>query len=1837
MAQRRLFLCLILILVVAVSVMTLLGCADTTKETGIEIKSMTVVTSHEGPYILDANGHIQNMNLSDITFRVVYTNGDEEIIEVNDTMFSVEDIKKFEEKGDHTIFINYGKSSTPLTISVRSYNEVNAFTATFMSKGGSIIRNQETNVIVGFETPVRENYTFDGWYTNFDGIGDRVIAPYTLSADTTFFAKWIDNRRCNVTFKDGEVKLYEFVVVYGTSIDLNDKTSYPDPDPKEGKIFKGWEVEVGQTHEITADLVLRAVYESEKCLINLAGEEKFVDYGTQIVFDKIPTAKVGHQGRWVAYINNSESFVELTDSSLTYDEDTKTITVDRTKIEIKAEYQINNYEIRVFNGLQSQNITNIKSGNIILEQTYANGGGKHLKEYNTTFNLAITDGRNDVVATAYEGYDVVWCFVTLDSANKEIWRREDNRIWDNDKGEFVLDTENGDEISRNYLLKNAQGDVLARIRDGNITEIQGNITIKPKYTKRIYTITLSRRNAEIRDSEDKVINFKVPYYTDFALYNPNLNEYNNNYATWNEVKDSYLEYTVASWLIPEMVNDETWQTAKWDIAWYNHPSSMTPENKVTFEYNEQTKAYGYYTIMEDTVLYAKDIDNRTYDIIIRYGYNFNTNTYTKEAKYTDYGRGQAIEKPADLTNSITYDGVVYTYNNLYDYPYQGPNTKKIADPIVNIDSRTKNMVYYAHYANVSTYIVKVFDKTQSEAYAQRPDYLKYAVLDNSILYKVQSGTIFTSNENFFIDNESAYNMLYKGSPSKTAQTHYLNNKFVKDFYDITKVQYQQYLNDYGGGNKQAATQYIQAEINNIQAIINEYLAFLNILSAYTYEKINLGDLSYQEYYNKFFTNGEGCYDMNKIYGEKDDRGNYTYYSNAYDSYRREIFDWQQKLELINNYADSELKAETYENEISYPYADSIDHLNTIYDEGVTDYYFAGWYYDSFYTQKADDIATDPDNPMHFTAKVTKDLILYAKWVDKKKGSEGLIFERVEANKVVVVNFLNEAQAGTTYNGQNYSRNLNDQGNMPKDLGTRVSVQIPSEHQFRLPDGTIEICSVVGIVAGAFDTNASIITDFALPNSIRFIEEGSFKNCILQAISYQTGETNYLYVDADIAVYQVISYTELNGIVLTNGKVLGSYNQGNLITYANASVVNTEYFIPDKINEIPIIRVASYAFRSTKALTRVNIGENVIEIGDYAFMGCNKLSEVILPNSLQSIGINAFKDCGLLATFSFEASAMYPVSQLRQIKRDAFLNTSWLINQNGLVIIDNILLGVQVRGDGAGYEVDGEGNPLVNEFGENYIIGREGEDIIYTVYVDSRTATISRIVINKAITVITDYAFNGITSLVSLDINATDLIAIDDYAFNNCNGLSAIYFRGASSAITLGESILAKTSANISFVFPKNYMTVQNMLVGERWLALYNKIDMMEIEEGAFSTLTHYHKPSGTTVTIPTFATVIADGVFSSGFATISQVIIPNTITKIGANAFANMTNVSSIEIPQSVIEIGLGAFYNCTRMMQMTLPFIGGTATTNGYLGYIFGTAETTSQNQVNYVPASLIKIVLSSNPSYKNIADYAMYELDIATIELTDKIITIGKYAFYGNTNLKTIHFNQYIETVDNYAFYGCTSLASLDFHANSNLATFGDYAFYGCTLLNTLNFNPKAKTIGNYTFANCTQLRSVYFKQLLQSIGNSAFEGCIALGTVNFVSGGALTSIGQYAFRNCSAIISMSINAEVTTIGLGAFEGCAKLSSITLNFVGANLNGTGATHFGYIFGATTYQDNASKVPASLKTVKIQANSGGQSINIADYAFYNLASLTSINLSSATIGTEGAHAFDGCSAVITR
>ena len=386
---------------------------------------------------------------------------------------------------------------------------------------------------------------------------------------------------------------------------------------------------------------------------------------------------------------------------------------------------------------------------------------------------------------------------------------------------------------------------------------------------------------------------------------------------------------------------------------------------------------------------------------------------------------------------------------------------------------------------------------------------------------------------------------------------------------------------------------------------------------------------------------------------------------------------------------------------------------------------------------------------------------------------------------------------------------------------------------------------------------------------------------------------------------------------------------------------------------------------------------------------------------------------------------------------------------------------------------------------------------------------------------------------------------------------------------------------------------------------------------------------------------------------IPSVINGTPITRINAYALSGLSNLKEVIVPDSVTEIGIGAFNGCNALSGIMLPFIGANAENIGasYFGHIFG-ANNYPENGI-VVPSTLKSVYVTGGTSIRaNAFRECSY---IKTVSLPSSITKIDSYAFY-RCDLTTIELPKNLERIENWAFSECNGLT--DVTIPDSVTSIGDSAFNWCKGLTSVRIGKGLTSIGTAAFSLCDKLTGVYITDLsawcniafeggsanplcyahniyldnihitdlvipddVKSIGNYAFYYCSKLTSVTIPD--SVTSIGDSAFAGCSGLMSVTVPDNVMRIGDSAFRNCSRLTSITVPFVGEKADGSGVTHFGYMFGRSY---NSYDIPKSLKEVIISGNN----INIADDAFYGCDGLTNITIGD---GVEriGSSAFEEC------
>ena len=122
--------------------------------------------------------------------------------------------------------------------------------------------------------------------------------------------------------------------------------------------------------------------------------------------------------------------------------------------------------------------------------------------------------------------------------------------------------------------------------------------------------------------------------------------------------------------------------------------------------------------------------------------------------------------------------------------------------------------------------------------------------------------------------------------------------------------------------------------------------------------------------------------------------------------------------------------------------------------------------------------------------------------------------------------------------------------------------------------------------------------------------------------------------------------------------------------------------------------------------------------------------------------------------------------------------------------------------------------------------------------------------------------------------------------------------------------------------------------------------------------------------------------------------------------------------------------------------------------------------------------------------------------------------------------------------------------------MTSIGDYAFYGCSALKSITIPKSVTSIGKHAFACCNSFESIVVEE-----GNTAYdsrEGCNAIiekstnrliaGCNNTIIPNNIKGIESYAFSGCDKIEKIIIPSDVTSIEAYTFYGCSSLKNVTI-----------------------------------------------------------------------------------------
>lgn len=243
-----------------------------------------------------------------------------------------------------------------------------------------------------------------------------------------------------------------------------------------------------------------------------------------------------------------------------------------------------------------------------------------------------------------------------------------------------------------------------------------------------------------------------------------------------------------------------------------------------------------------------------------------------------------------------------------------------------------------------------------------------------------------------------------------------------------------------------------------------------------------------------------------------------------------------------------------------------------------------------------------------------------------------------------------------------------------------------------------------------------------------------------------------------------------------------------------------------------------------------------------------------------------------------------------------------------------------------------------------------------------------------------------------------------------------------------------------------------------------------------------------------YVTEIADEAFKNYY--VQTLYMPNTITKIGDEAFYNCTSLESITLSRSLTEIGDEAFHACNQLTNMDIP-------------------------------SSVTRIGEGAFSSC----------FSLTSISLPTNLEKIEESTFENCHKLTSISLPDGVTSIEENAFKNCFIMTSVDL--SESLTKIGDSAFENCQNLLNIDMPDTVTSIGDNAFRYCYNLASVNLSSSLLTIGDNAFNSCGALTKIDIPDN--VISIGQNAFNNCWNLTSIILPVSLQSIFANSCSGAA------------------------------------------------------------------------------------------------
>lgn len=708
-----------------------------------------------------------------------------------------------------------------------------------------------------------------------------------------------------------------------------------------------------------------------------------------------------------------------------------------------------------------------------------------------------------------------------------------------------------------------------------------------------------------------------------------------------------------------------------------------------------------------------------------------------------------------------------------------------------------------------------------------------------------------------------------------------------------------------------------------------------------------------------------------------------------------------------------------------------------------------------------------------------------------------------------------------------------------------------------------------------------LTEIVINDEADFIGSAAFEDCSsLESLTVP-------FVGKKRGKYKAFSYCMDNNSSLRTLRISAG---GELKKKAFMGLYSLEYIVIDG----DITSISNNAFEGCTRLKEVRLSDSIVSIGDYAFKNCEQLSSVDGIDNIDSLGKGAFEGCKALVSMdlsnvtSLGDGCFADCVNLADIKFNDSGDLTYIADNSfkGCTALVGVDMPDSVTSIGAG---SFSGSDLVSfTFGDNISsIGNsafENCKDLTSADLKSLNASVGKAAFKGCSSLanatlpdvmdnIPESIFENCTALTSFDmssnvkkINAnafagSGLVSIDivdgvneisKKAFNDCDSLEQVVI--PNSVKTIRVNAFAECDNLYGFTTP--FLGKSRTLYTNGYSHIFGSAS-----RGARD------------ITL-TDTTTVRRTMFGGGTDRIWNITIEGA-TKVKARAFKNFEQLKSIYIPDTVEKLGQDAFRGCDSLVSVHLPDNAGVnqlkANTfrNCYmLENVTGGAYITALGKRTFSGCGHLTEV--NMPALEKIGERCFEDCSAITeFAETPNLRSVGKLAFDGCSDLKSFVIPESMPVIGKQAFAG-SGLRSVSLP--DNLTELKDSAFESCKLTGIDLSGYVSLKFGKNVFRDCAELSYAELPASLDVIPNGVFRGCIALSHFNinsnvkkidsfaFAQSGlasidvpdGVTEIGKRAFYECNSLVSIRLSDNLKTIRLEAFGDCMNLRTAVVPFLG-------------------------------------------------------------------------------------